>query len=501
MYLIGFDNVLSGLLQLLDGSVLLAVLMGSIIGFVFAAIPGLTASTAIAMFLPFTFTMTTNTGFGFLLSIYCVGMYAGSIPAILISTPGTPSNAATVLDGNPMAQRGEAGKALSYAVIGSFFGGMFSALCLFLFAPVISSIALRLGPPEYFMLALMGITCVASISGKDIFKGLISSMLGMIIGMVGMDTFYGNMRFTFGSISMMSGLSVVPVLVGVFALPEVFEKANKIGTEGTAIMQRITPYKATFAEFWKRKAVMIKSSLMGVIIGAIPGTGAIISTWLAYNEAKSTSKTPEEFGHGSEEGILASETSNNSTTGGALIPMLTLGIPGDGITAMMLGALTIQGLAPGQSFLTEHPTILTFFVWVLVLSNILMLMMGLLGTRFFPKLLSVPTEYLYPFIVVFCVIGAYTSSNSHFEVRAMVILGLLAFILKSFDFSMPSFALGFVLGPIMEYNLYTSLVISNGNALIFFQRPYSLIIFALTVLIIRTMLKRKGQVGLKGKEI
>jgi len=488
--MITLDSFLTGFLQVMDVWVILFIVLGTILGILFGAAPGLTASTAIAMFLPITFGMEANAAFAFLLAIYCAGLYAGSIPAILISTPGAPGNAATVMDGYPMCQSGRAGRALTLSVMASCIGGLFSALCLFFLSPVISSFALKFGPPEYFAISLMGITCVASVTGKDTIKGLTGTLLGLTIAMIGMDPVSGNLRFTFGQSSMITGVGLIPVLVGLFAMPEVFAQTENIGRETIVKIQEFKTDRPRFAEYWSKKVLLVKSSIIGTIVGAIPGTGSTIASWFAYNEAKRTSKTPEEFGKGSAEGIVACESANNAVTGGALIPLITLGIPGDGVAAMLLGALTVQGLAPGPLLLVDHSEILTYFLWVLILSNILMTVMGLYGSKYAPKILSIPFRYLSPFIVVFCAIGAYSSANSFFDVKAMIVLGFLGYVLKKVGFPAPTIALGFVLGSIVEFNLVRSLIVSHGNPLIFFQKPVSLTIIILTVLMTFLMFKR-----------
>jgi len=278
-----FQNLIAGLVQLGDVSVLMFVVIGVLVGIIFGAAPGLTATTAIAMFTPMTFKMPINTSFAFLLGIYCGGYYAGSIPAILIRTPGAPGNAATCIDGYPMCEKGEAGKALTLSVVSSCIGGIFSALMLFLFAPIISKFALKFGAPEYFAVSIMGMTCIASVSGKDILKGIVGALIGISISMIGMDSISGISRFTFGNLQMMAGISLIPALIGFFALTEVFSKAEKIGNDPIGKITNFKFHKPKFVEYWENKWLLLESSLIGTIIGAIPGTGPTIAAWMAYN--------------------------------------------------------------------------------------------------------------------------------------------------------------------------------------------------------------------------
>lgn len=489
--MVTFGNLTSGLMQLLDISVLGFTVLGVLVGIIFGAAPGLTATTAIAMFTPMTFKMPMATSFGFLLGIYCGGYYAGSIPAILIRTPGAPGNAATCMDGYPMCEKGQAGKALSLSVVSSCIGGIFSALMLFLFAPLISSFALKFGAPEYFAISIMGMSCIASVSGKDILKGITGAVIGIAISMIGMDSVSGISRFTFGNVQMMGGIALIPGLIGFFALTEVFNKAEKIGIESIGKIVDFKFYKPRFKEYWQSKGILLKSSIIGTIIGAIPGTGPTIAAWMAYNEAKRTSKHPEEFGHGSSEGIIACESSNNAVTGGALIPLMTLGIPGDSVTAILLGALMIQGLTPGPMLLVENFSLLSFFLWILILANIALLAFGLLGTKFFPYILSVPSKILVPFVMVLCVLGTYASGNSFFDVKAVIILGILGYVLLKLGFSMPPLVLGFLLGPIVETNFQRAMIGSNMNPLVFVQSPLSIGILVLTAFITIFMYRRQ----------
>ncbi len=339
-------------MQMFDIQVLGWLFLGVLVGIIFGAIPGLTATTAIALFTPMTFGLNFNSAFSFLLAIFCGGLYAGSIPAILIKTPGAPGNAATILDGYPMARSGRAGEALFHSVFSSWIGGTFSALALLFFAPAIAKLALQFGPQEYFSVSLFGLSCIAGLSGKSLAKGIAGGVLGMLFGTVGLDPIDGMSRFTFGQVNLLRGIEIVPALVGLFAVTEVLLKANTIGKEEIVNIPQISLKLVNILSYirlyWHKKILVFKSAVIGTIVGAIPGTGASTASWISYNEARRTTKHPEEFGNGSVDGLISSETANNAISGGSLIPLLTLGIPGDTATAVLLGALTIQGLIPAR---------------------------------------------------------------------------------------------------------------------------------------------------------
>lgn len=346
----------NALVNMLDLSTILGMVAGLAVGLSFGAMPGLNATIGITLLLPVTFGMSPAAAMLMLIGVYCGATFAGSISAILIKTPGTAAASATVLEGYPMTLKGKASTALSIALRGSVVGGLFSGVCLLFFAPQLANLALKFGAPDYFMLTVFGLTIIASVSGKSILKGVTMAALGLLVTTIGIDPQQGVYRLTFGSDILVRGVDLVPALIGLFAISELFSQAEK------KILRLSQPpqVKMDKAHGWKDmlkfKWLMLKSSIIGVIVGACPGTGAAIAAFLSYGEAKRGSKHPEEFGNGSEEGLCASETANNAVTGATLIPMLTLGIPGDSVTAVLMGALTIQGLTPVQSCLSSTPT-------------------------------------------------------------------------------------------------------------------------------------------------
>jgi putative tricarboxylic transport membrane protein len=457
--------------------------LGVFVGITFGCMPGLTATMGIVLFLPFTFGMDPVASFALLLGIYVGGVYGGSITAILIKTPGTASSAATVLDGYPLAVKGEGSEALSMSTIASFVGGVISCVALMLLAPQLARVALKFGPAEYFAVGMFGISIVASISSTNLIKGLLSALFGLLIITVGMDPLEGSLRFTFGNYNLSAGINATPALIGMFAIAEVLEKIEttykgKIKGTVTVIQGKMVGWKVIKANIVN----LIRSSLIGTGIGIIPATGTGVASWLSYNEAKRASKEPELFGNGSYEGIVASEAANNAVTGGALIPLLTLGIPGDIITAVMMGALIIQGITPGPKLFIDQMDIVTGIYLMLLLANVFMLIFGLSGVRLFIKVLKVPVEYLMPIVAVLCFVGAFAVQNSLFDLKVVLGMGVIGYLFNKAEMPIPPMLLGILLGKILEANLRRALVISHGDWTIFLTRPICLGLLIVSVL-------------------
>jgi putative tricarboxylic transport membrane protein len=471
------------------------IAVGVFVGIVFGAIPGLTATTAIALFTPITFGLGFNESFGFLLGIYCGGYWAGAIPSILIRTPGAPGNAATALDGYPMAMSGRPAEALTISLVASWIGGVFSAITLFFFSPLISSLALDFGPQEYFSVAILGFTAVASISGKSLYKGLAAGMIGLVLSFVGLDPIDGVPRFTFGSINLLSGIETTPALIGLFAVSEALASAEKLGVKAKEIVLNMEgKMRIRWKTYWENRGTVLKSAVIGTIIGAIPGTGSVIASWLSYNEAKLSSKNPEEFGKGAVAGIIAPEVANNAVTGGACIPLLTLGIPGDPTTAVLLYALIIQGLTPGPLMIRDKFDMFAVILFILLIANFMMLGMGMVLTKQFAKVLRTPKHIMVPVILVLCVAGAYGAGNSMFEVRLALTLGVFAFFAVKLGFPVAPMVLGLVLGPVIEPNFRRALIGSQMNPAIFITSPISAVFLALTVLIVVVLYRRNKKI-------
>jgi putative tricarboxylic transport membrane protein len=444
--------------------------LGVIAGIGVGAIPGLTATMAVALFLPFTFGMDPVAAFAVLLGLYVGGIYGGSIAAILINTPGTPASAATTLDGYPLTQKGKALDALSLALIASFIGGVLSCAVLMLLAPMLAQVALEFGPPEYFAISVFGLSMVSSLSTENNIKGIIAACLGLMIATIGMDPITGSLRFTLGSISMISGIDLLCALIGLFAISEVFSKLetsfrdNGIGDIGV-VSGRFVSLKIMKANIFN----IIRSSAIGTFIGIIPATGSGMSNWISYNEAKRVSKEKELFGKGSFQGVAASEAANNAVTGGALVPLLTLGIPGDTITAVLLGALMIQGLTPGPMLFQERPEVVMGIFLMLILANIFMLLVGLTAIKGFVEVLKIPTSVLMPLVFVMCFVGSYAINNSFFDMKVTLVLGVIGYILSKAKFPIPPVLLGIILGPLIESNFRRSITMSQGDYKIFLR--------------------------------
>ena len=480
----------TGLLFTLEN--ILWINIGVFIGSVFAAIPGLSVILCVILFLPVTYSMTAIPGMMFLLGIYCAGGYGGSVSAILINTPGTPHAAATMLDGHPLSEQGRTKAALKIALYASTFGGVFSALMLLFLGPQVAKIAAQLGTAEYFMVCVFGLTIIAGVSGKSMIKGLISACLGLLISCVGSDPMTSYDRFTFGIPRLYLGLDLAICLIGLFALVEIMAKAEKpLDRLNLDASQIKDDGVITKAEYKRMARPVLLSSIIGVLVGIIPGTGASEASWFSYNTAKNMSKHPEEFGHGSVEGIAAAESANNAVTGATLIPLLTLGIPGDGTVAIMLSALMINGLNPGLSLFTTQGDIMYAIMLGLILVNLFMCLQGKFLTTLFAKVVSIPQEILTPIIVIFCFAGAYSVNGNYFDVGVALIFGILAWVLRKLELPPVPILLGLVLGGMTETNFRRALLISNGNPSIFFSSVYCIIFLVLIVAAVGTIVRGK----------
>ncbi len=478
---------------------LLMMNIGMAAGITIGAMPGLNVIFAIAILLPLTFGMDSLPGMFLMLASYCGATYGGSITAILINTPGTPNAAATTYDGYPLAQQGRAGDALKIALVGSAAGGILSCLALLFFAPKIAKIAYYIASPEYFALCLFGICCVVGMAEKNIFKGIIMAFLGMAVSTVGISMLDGTSRFTFGNSNLLAGFRQATVILGVFAISEVLIKLRNVSKDD--IKSIVTDFKKSTLSVWqilKHWRVIGISSVIGVVLGAIPGTGGALAAMFSYDTARRTSKTPEEFGKGCIEGILAPETGNNAVTGATMIPLLTLGIPGDAAVAVLLGALTMQGVTPGLSLFTDGSTWIWSIMVGLIFINIFMFLQGQLFARLFANVTKVPMMVLLPCIVVATVMGSYAIANTTFDVFVMIAFGFIGYILRRLDFPIPPFVIGLVLGEIAEVNLRRS--INIGGVALLFSRPISLTIIIVSAImlcmpLIRKMKARKKREG------
>jgi putative tricarboxylic transport membrane protein len=469
------ETAIAALTEVLRIPNLIASMVGVLFGLFIGASPGLTISLGMVLLLPLTFTLPPVTSFCLLLGLYASGMTGGSISAILLNIPGTPSASATVFDGYAMAKKGRAGEAMGTAVIASFFGGIFSLVCLVLIAPAIAKFALRFGAPELFALVLLGLTLICGFGQKSIIKGLMSGILGLIFMTVGLDPMMGTPRFTLGYVELQAGVSFLPAMIGLFAIPQILE-----GMMGG--VQVIPKYQAKisgllpkFKDMVRLLKTMVLGASIGTGIGAIPGAGGPIAVFLSYDYARRISKNREEFGRGNPEGIAAPESANNGVSGGSMIPMLTLGIPGDPISAILLSALMIQGLVPGPLLFQKNAQFVYSVFWAFLVANILNLFLALLTIKIWVRLLRVPKQILLPVIAILCIVGSYALHNTFFDTLIMLFFGLLGYFMKKFEFPIVPLLLALILGPALEEHLRMSLIISQGNPSIFITHPISLI--------------------------
>ncbi|GIV17427.1 MAG: C4-dicarboxylate ABC transporter permease [Armatimonadota bacterium] len=466
--------------QLWSDNTMWLMLGGVVAGIVIGALPGLTATMGVALLVPFTFWLPTVPALMVLLGVYVGAMYGGAIPAVLIRTPGTPAAAATSLDGYPMAQEGKAGLAIGISCMTGVVGGVFSTLVLMFAAPQVARFALQFGPAEYFALAVFGLSVIASLSERSLLKGALMGVCGLLLATIGMDPITAVPRFTLGLTPLLEGLALVPVLVGVFALGEVLYQSS-LPEPDRSLFHNIGRIMPSRSHYRRIALPTLLASITGTFIGALPGVGGDVAAFVAYDQAKKVSRRPEEFGKGSIEGLAAAECANNSVTGGAMIPMLTLGIPGDAVTAVILGALLMHGVRPGPDLFEKQTYLLSAIFIGLLVANLLVLPIGLAGAKLFAQTVRAPRHYLFPLIVVLCVVGSYAINNSLFDVGVMFLFGIVGWALRQAGFPIAPLVLGLILGRMTEENFRRALILSGGSWSIFVSRPLSAILLLLAV--------------------
>ncbi len=480
---LSFDLYLAGLQYFADPMMFVYSLLGVFIGIVFGALPGLTATMTIAVFIPFTFGVPAVQSFAFLLGLYTGAVYGGSVSAILINIPGTPSAIATGFDGYPMCRQGRAGEAIGLSTISSGLGGFFSVIVLAFAAPLVAQIALQFSAEEYVGITLIGLSIIAIISPGSTVKGLIAGVFGLIIGTVGLDPIGSYPRLVFNTPQLFDGVSRIPVMIGMYGLSEMLIQISD-AEHGTVIVQKIKDILPSFKTIRRLVPTILRSSVIGVAIGAVPAAGGSIAALVAYGQEKRFSKRSAELGTGIPEGIAAPEAANNASTGGALIPMMTLGIPGDPMTAVLMGGLIIQGLRPGPLlFQQQMPFVSSIFVSLLV-SVIFMTILGLVGAKYFSRLISTPKRFLIPTILLFCLIGSFAINNSMFDIGVLIAAGLVGFVLRRFGYPVAPVILGMILGPMFERNLRRSLMLSQGDWTTFITRPISLAFILVAIFVV-----------------
>ncbi|MBZ9559913.1 MULTISPECIES: tripartite tricarboxylate transporter permease [unclassified Modicisalibacter] len=495
------DGLLNGFSVVLQPMNFLILLSAVFIGFIGGALPGISGVILVVILLPVTYGMDPTTAFMLLTAIYASTVFSGLITAILYRAPGTPEAVMTAFDGYPMTQRGEAGKALGIGILSSAIGGLVGTIALIVFTPMLASVALQFSSPEFFALAVLGLTVVASLGG-GLLLGLIGAMIGLFVASVGIDPMTGTLRYTFGNLNLAGGIQLIPIIVGMFAISEVLKRAQgnvphtpikkvKIRILDVAILRRI-------------RVTLARSSILGVAIGILPGIGASTAAMVSYSEAVRWSKYPKEFGKGVPEGVAAPESANNAAAMGALVPLFALGIPGSGTTAVILGAFIMHGLQPGPSFMTNNGDLIYAVFVGLLIVNLLILAFSKPFVAVLSRLLNIPYSALGPVIIICCVVGTYSVQNSMFDVWLMLGFGVMGFLLEKINFPLVAIILGVVLGPIAESEFRRSLGMSQGDPSIFFSRPISatllciaiaVVTLAIVVPLIKHLRKRYARLG------
>lgn len=475
------DNILLGISGVFTPFNLLVCAGGLIIGIIFGALPGFSATMGCAVMVPFSYALQPEAALLMLSGVYCGGVYGGSIPAILLGIPGTPASAPTAFEGRAMTARGEAGASLALCTFASSFGGFVSSLALIFMTPLLAAIALRVGPPEQAMIAVFGLSVVCMLSFGNMAKGLLVGFVSLVLATIGQDPQVGFPRFTFGSINLVGGVSLVPILIGLFSLPEVIKMLEYEG-EGFVDVAEPGKLKLRWSDIKNNIVNLIRSTIIGIGIGIVPAAGPDIAAFLSYNEAKKNSKHPENFGKGAVDGLIASEAANNGVTGGSLIPLLSLGIPGSAPAAIFLGAMYIHGLRPGSSLFNNNAGIVYTLLIGFALINVLMYFLGMLFCKYASYILVIPKSILATSIVVLATVGAFAINKNMFDVLQMYIAGIAGYIMVKNNYPLSPVALALLLGGMLESALSQTAVMYPDNILEMFTRPYT-VFFAALVLI------------------
>lgn len=480
--MIDWQSLIDGISMFMNWFNFLLIILGLFMGVILGAIPGLTGSLGIALMLPVTFTMEPLPAFVFLIAIYTGGLFGGAITAVLINTPGSPAAVATTLDGYPMTKKGQSGKALGLAVGSSTIGGLIGAFVLLIIIQPLASFALKFGPTEMFIVAVFGLTIIASVQEGGFIKSIYAGLFGVLLGTIGM-TSTGALRGTFGSVYLIDGLPMIPALIGLFAVSELFFLADKkFVAKDTSGQSYASEIVRGVKRVFKYPFNIIRSSSIGVFVGALPAAGSTIASLLSYSEAKRFSKNKSEFGKGNEEGIVAAETANNASEGGALATMLVLGIPGSASTAMLLGAIIMQGWVPGPRLFIDQSSILYGVIFSMIIGLLLLVFVGGIVSLGAGKVINIPTQILIPIIVVFALIGAFATRNLLFDAFLVFIFGVIGWYLRRNKYPVIAVVLGLILGPLADQELLKSVQLHGSDTLsAFFTRPISLILIIITV--------------------
>lgn len=479
---------LKALMAVFHPTSFLLIALGTAAGVIFGALPGLSGPIGVALLLPFTFNLDPAAGLLMLGGIYMGSSYGGSITGILLNTPGTTEAAPTTLEGFPLAQQGRAKEALYYSIVACIVGGVVGVLTLLFFTPLLAKIALKFGPPEMFLIAMSGLAVVGSLTGRDVYKGIFAAAFGILVSTVGPDIMTGTSRMTFGLWDLEGGIPLIPALIGLFAISEMLVQTGRkldsivnVPFEDMKVMEIVR-------RLIRKPGLLIRSSFIGTFIGVLPGTGGAVASFVAYAEAKRSSKRPELFSKGNEEGIIAAESANNAAVGGSMVPLLSLGVPGSTTTAVMYGALTIHGLIPGPRLFVQNPDIVYTFMFGMLFTAIIMGVIGIYGVPFFSSIIKIRLPYIIPTVMVLCLFGAYSIRNSLFDIFLAIFFGLVGYLFRRTNIPPAPTVLGIILGPLAEENFRQVLVIAkaqNMNPLLYsFTRPIAVVVFLLLMFLI-----------------
>jgi len=488
-------DLIAGFNSILNINVFLAITAGVSLGITLGAIPGLTATMAIALVIPITFYMDPVISIAMLIGAYKGGLYGGSISAIMLGTPGTDAAAATVLDGYEMAKKGKPGKALKMALAASVIGDLTSMLALIFIAPILARFTLKIGPGEFFTLIIFSLTIIAGVGGRSIEKGLIAAFFGLFLATIGIDPMMGTRRLCFGILELDSGIAIMPMLIGLFAIPEIIIQLEQPLTENIPLLKTSKnpdDNRLSLKEIIQNLRVILTGSGIGILIGAIPGIGSSVSSWLSYKTARDNSKHPEKFGTGILEGVAAPEAGNNAVCGGALIPMLTLGVPGSIPVAILMGAFLIQGIIPGPLIFKEHGAVVYGVFASLIVSNIVLLFIGFLAIKYAaPFFCKASKIILFPIILGFCYVGSFALNLTFFDVKVMLLFGIIGYFMRKYEFPAAPFLIAMILEPFAEGSIRRFLILSGGEVGVIFTKPIAVVFIILTVLSLLHFIRKK----------